>query len=69
MINKLELEILIKRNKLTKTEVAKNLGISFQGFENKLNNKSEFKASEIYTLSKMLGVEMDNLIFFKDNMN
>lgn len=69
MINKLELEILIKRKKLTKTEVAKNLGISFQGFENKLNNKSEFKASEIYTLSKMLGVEMDNLIFFKDNMN
>ncbi|NLC96174.1 MAG: DUF739 family protein [Erysipelotrichaceae bacterium] len=58
------LEDAINRKNLTKKEVAQHLGLSEQGFLLKLNNKSEFKASEIKTLCTLLKLA-DNSIFFK----
>lgn len=64
MTNTVELEILIKRSGLTKKEVAKRLGLSDMGFYKKINNITEFKASEIMTLAELLGIENMDEIFF-----
>lgn len=68
MTNKKELEIAILRAGLTKHEVAKKLGLSDMGFYKKLNNQTEFKASEIVALQKMLHIESVNEIFFAENV-
>ena len=46
--------------------LAKSLGITPYGLQKKIDNRSEFKASEIYTASEILGLsEHDrNSIFF-----
>lgn len=46
--------------------LAKSLGITPYGLQKKIDNQSEFKASEIYTASKVLNLsEQDrNSIFF-----
>ena len=36
--------------------VAKQIGITYQGLLNKINNRSEFRASEIQTLYNLLGL-------------
>ena len=64
MTNTLELEIAIKRAGLTKREVSKRLGLSEMGLYKKLNNITEFKASEIYSLCEMLNIENKDEIFF-----
>ena len=64
MANTVELEILIKRSGFTKKEVAKRLGLSDMGFYKKINNITEFKASEIMTLAELLGIENMDEIFF-----
>lgn len=64
MTNTVELEILIKRSGLTKKEVAKRLGLSDMGFYKKINNITEFKASEIMILAELLGIENMDEIFF-----
>lgn len=63
MTNTLELEIAIKRAGLTKREVANRMGLSEMGLYKKINNITEFKASEIDFLTKLLGLE-DKSIFF-----
>lgn len=48
--------------------IAKSLGLSGYGFSLKLNNKNEFKASEIATLCNLLEIapeEMDKIFFAK----
>jgi len=63
----LKLEFAIRRAGFTKTEVAKRLGLTTQGFLLKLNNVNEFKASEIATLYELLhlnGLEEQQQIFF-----
>jgi len=48
--------------------VANKLGITYQGFLNKINNESEFKASEIQTLKELLNLtnkERDKIFFTK----
>lgn len=65
--NTLELEIALKRAGLTKREVAKLLGISEMGLYKKINNSSEFRASEIAILCKKLSIKIDETmgkIFF-----
>lgn len=57
MTNKLELEITIKRAGLTKREVAKALGITTMGLYKKINNITEFKASELSKLKELLNIE------------
>lgn len=64
MTDTLELELALKRAHLTKSEVAKRLGISNMAFFNKLNNRAEFKASEIALLMSMLPIDDINKVFF-----
>lgn len=68
MTDTLELEIAIKRAGLTKEEVAKRLNLSNMGFYQKLNNITEFKASEIsrlYDILNLKSLEEQQQIFFK----
>lgn len=69
MTNTIELEIAIKRAGFTKREVAKRLGLSEMGFYQKLNNITEFKASEIETLIKLLSIKDVGGIFFAGNVD
>lgn len=68
MTDKEELEIAILRAGMTKHEVAKKLGLSDMGFYKKLNNVTEFKASEISALQKMLNIESIGKIFFAEKV-
>ena len=66
MTDTLELELAIKWAKLTKRKIAEDLGISEMALYNKLNNISEFKASEIRELCKKLDIkesERSNIFF------
>lgn len=56
MTNTLLLEMAIRRAKLTKKEAAQRLGLSVMGLYQKINNVTEFKASEINQLYKMLNL-------------
>lgn len=56
MTNAPLLEAKIKALGLTISKVAEDLGITRAGFYKKLNNSSEFKASEISKLSAMLSL-------------
>lgn len=68
MTNTLELEIIIKRSGLTKKQLAEMLGLSNMGFYKKLNNITEFKASEIVSLCEILDIESKDEIFFTNNV-
>lgn len=48
----------------TQTEIATKLGISAQSLNYKINNKREFKASEIEKLCGILGIKNKNSYFF-----
>lgn len=67
MTNKLELEIAIKRAGYKKNDIAKMLGLSPMGLYKKINNITEFKASEISRLCKVLNVKNVDEIFFAQN--
>lgn len=56
MTNTLKLRALLIENNLTNEDIAKELGISKQSFSMKINNKREFKASEINKLSLLLNL-------------
>jgi DNA-binding XRE family transcriptional regulator len=58
----------IDESKFTKNEIAEYLGITRQGFYNKLNGTKEFKASEVKKLSQILNLSSKrfNEIFFND---
>lgn len=56
MTNTLLLEMEIRRARLTKKEVAHKLGLSFMELHQKINNVTEFKASEIASLYKLLNL-------------
>jgi cytidylate kinase len=48
--------------------IAKNLGLSYYGLQKKVNNETEFKASEIKKLCKMLNITDSKIkeeIFFE----
>lgn len=66
MTNKKLLEEYIEKSGYKKSFIAKKLGITSYGFILKVNNKSEFKATEIETLCTLLniGVEDRMAIFF-----
>ncbi len=59
-----ELRSLIVKKGLTQGDVANKLGISPQSFSYKLNNKIEFKASEIEALCILLCISDKDSIFF-----
>ncbi|QUH28253.1 hypothetical protein [Vallitalea guaymasensis] len=68
MTNTIELEIAIKRSGLTKREIAKQLGLSEMGLYKKIKNITEFKASEIFLLSKILAINDKEKIFFSEKV-
>ena len=68
MTNTVELEVAIVRAGLTKREVAKRLGLSEMGLYKKINNITEFKASEIEALIEMLSIRDMEKIFFDKNV-
>lgn len=57
-----ELKKLIEEKGLKYSFLIKKLGISYTSLCRKLNGKSEFKASEITTLSEVLGLTNANEI-------
>lgn len=56
MTNTAEFEIALKRVGLTKKKVAQCLGISDMSLYQKVNNVTEFKASEISKLYELLNL-------------
>ncbi len=64
MTNTLELEVAIKRAGITKRKLAEKLGLSEMGLYKKINNITEFKASEIAKLSEVLDLQNKDEIFF-----
>ena len=66
MTDTLELELAITRAGITKRDISKILETSEAWLYNKINNRSEFKASEIEKLKKVLSLSEKerNKIFF-----
>ena len=56
MTNTLLLEMAIRRASLTKKELAQRLKLSQMGLHQKINNVTEFKASEIAQLYEILNL-------------
>ena len=71
MTDSIELNVAIIRAGKTKKYLANRLGISEQAFINKVNNLSEFKASEITIMQTELNLtdEKRDLIFLTINVN
>ena len=66
MTNSLELKAAIVRNGYTQEEIAEMLGITVATLNYKINNKSEFKGSEIKKLAETLSLsreQTDNIFF------
>lgn len=53
------------------TYIAKQVGITYQGLMNKINNETEFKATEIQILKTLLNLTDDerDCIFFASNVD
>ena len=69
MTNKELLEQAIREKGLKKSFLAEKIGLTPAGFYNCLNNKAEFKASQINTLCELLGITdlvEKEAIFFAD---
>lgn len=66
MTNTLKLKAIMVERGLTQADLAKALNISEQTMNYKINNRREFKASEIQTLIKILQIPSDQVdgIFF-----
>lgn len=60
--NKLKAKII--EEGFTQTQIAKKLGISFQSLCYKINNRIEFKASEIQKLCELLSIKDKDSYFF-----
>ena len=67
MTDTFELEKAIRIKGFTKKQLANELGLTEQGFLLKLNNRNEFKASEIQKICTLLDCSRD--IFFAQNVN
>ena len=57
MTNTELLNAAIGKSGLKKSFIAKKLGLSLKGLQNKLENNTEFKASEIVILQKILNID------------
>lgn len=56
MTNTLKLRALLIENGFTNESISKQLGISKQSFCMKINNKREFKVTEIHNLARLLKI-------------
>lgn len=69
MTNKELLEKAIQEKGLKKSFLAEKIGLTPAGFYNCLNNKAEFRASQINTLCELLGITdlaVKEAIFFAE---
>lgn len=69
MTNTVELNGEIADSGMTITAIAKKLGITREGFYKKLNNETEFKASEISAMQTILNLsnkKRDDIFFAKE---
>ncbi len=71
MTNTLKLKAKLAEYGLSQTTIAEMIGISYQAFNNKLNNRmlsngkrAEFKVSEIEPLCKLLNIKDKDSYFF-----
>lgn len=67
MTNKELLVEIIEKSGLKKKHIAKTLNLTVAGLQKKINNDSEFKASEIEMLCELLNIKtakMKDAIFF-----
>lgn len=69
MTDTLKLKALIVEHGYTQKDVAKMLGLSAQSLNKKINNKTEFKASEISRLCAVFGIENGTTIFFANRVD
>ncbi len=70
MTNTLKLKAVILEKGFTQEQIAEMLGMTIATFNYKVNNKSEFKASEIKKLAEILHLTAEevNAIFFADKV-
>lgn len=70
MTNSAKLKGKMVESGLNQTWIAEQLGMTIATFNYKVNNKTEFKASEIKKLSEILHLTNDdvNAIFFADKV-
>lgn len=69
MTDTIKLGVAISESGITITAIAKKIGITREGFYKKLNNETEFKASEISALQEILGLsnrKRDEIFFAKN---
>lgn len=64
MVDTIKLEYYIKKSGHTNRECAAVLGITLQTFLNKINNRSEFKYSEILKLAEFIDLDVTDKVFF-----
>jgi len=72
MTNTKILRELIKKSGLKQKHIANNLDISRYSFQKKIDNITEFKASEILILCEVLNIKDSNLkesIFFANRVD
>lgn len=70
MTNTLKLKAVILEKGFTQEQIAEMLGMTIATFNYKVNNKREFKASEIKRLSEHLSLTAEevNTIFFAEEV-
>jgi transcriptional regulator with XRE-family HTH domain len=68
MKNTLKLKAAIMESGMNQEQIAEMLGMTNATFNYKVNNKSEFKASEIKKLCEVLSITEVNAIFFADKV-
>lgn len=64
-----KLNAYITMSGLSRLEVANHIGLSLNSLWKKINNKVEFKASEIYKLCSLLKITDKDSIFFAENVD
>lgn len=69
MTNTLKLKALMVEKGFTQEQLAKRLGISEQSLNYKINNKREFKASEITVMIDLLKITNVSEIFFNQKVS
>lgn len=71
MTNSAILERKIKESGLKRSFIANKMGISLYSLSLKINNTSEFKASEIETLCSILDLKVEErmIIFFASDVD
>lgn len=66
MTDTIQLKDILKKSGYKKSFVATKLGLTYQGFYNKVNNRNDFTATEMFKLCHLLDIKPENRedIFF-----